>query len=278
MALWAIGDVQGCDSELEALLEAMRFSEDRDRVWFVGDLVNRGPASLKALRRVRALGAAATAVLGNHDLHLLAVAHGCARLRSDDTLTDILDAPDRDRLLGWLIERPLLAEDRALNLCLLHGGLPPQWDLATARGCAREFEQALSRNPEKMLKNMYGDKPDRWDAALKGAERLRYIVNCFTRLRYVDADGRLELHAKGSPKKAQRDSLIPWFEAADARWRGSRLIFGHWSTLGFFQNSDVIGLDTGCVWGGSLTALRLDPPAAAPVQVPCQAGARIDEQ
>lgn len=278
MALWAIGDVQGCDSELEALLKAIRFSQDRDRIWFVGDLVNRGPASLKALRRVRALGAAATAVLGNHDLHLLAVAHGCARLRSDDTLTDILEAPDRASLLEWLIERPLLAENKALKLCLLHGGLPPQWDLPTARACAREFEQALKHDPEKMFKNMYGDKPDRWDPALKGTERLRYIVNCFTRLRFVDGEGRLDLHAKGSPKKAQRESLVPWFEAADARWRGTRLVFGHWSTLGFFQNTEVIGLDSGCVWGGCLTALRLDPPAAAPVQVPCRASARIDEQ
>jgi bis(5'-nucleosyl)-tetraphosphatase (symmetrical) len=276
MALWAIGDVQGCDSELETLLKAIRFSPDRDRIWFVGDLVNRGPASLQTLRRVRALGASATAVLGNHDLHLLAVAHGCARLRSDDTLKDILDAPDRDKLLEWLIERPLLAEDRSLNLCLLHGGLPPQWDLPTARSCAREFEQALRRDPHKIFKHMYGDKPDRWDPALKGAERLRYIVNCFTRLRFVDAEGRLELHAKGSPKKPQRESLVPWFEAADARWRGSRLIFGHWSTLGFFQNEDVVGLDTGCVWGGNLTALRLDPAAAAPVHVPCKASASID--
>jgi bis(5'-nucleosyl)-tetraphosphatase (symmetrical) len=224
---------------------------------------------------VRALGDAATVVLGNHDLHLLAVAYGCARLRSDDTLTDILNAPDRDRLLEWLVERPLLAEDRALNLGLLHAGLPPQWDLPTARSCAREFEEALRRNPEKLLKQMYGDKPDRWDSALKGPERLRYIVNCFTRLRFVDAQGRLELHAKGSPKKAQRESLIPWFEAAEARWRGSRLVFGHWSTLGFFQNADVVGLDTGCVWGGSLTALRLDPPAAAPIQVACKARAPI---
>ena len=276
MALWAIGDVQGCDSELETLLKAIRFSPDRDHIWFVGDLVNRGPASLQTLRRVRALGASATAVLGNHDLHLLAVAHGCARLRSDDTLADILDAPDRDKLLEWLIERPLLAEERELNLCLLHGGLPPQWDLPTARSCAREFEQALRRDPQKMFKHMYGDKPDRWDPALKGAERLRFIANCFTRLRFVDAEGRLELHAKGSPKKAQRESLLPWFEAPDARWRGSRLVFGHWSTLGFFQNEDVVGLDSGCVWGGSLTALRLDPAAAAPVQVPCKASAAID--
>jgi bis(5'-nucleosyl)-tetraphosphatase (symmetrical) len=270
VALYAIGDVQGCDAELDELLEAVRFSPDRDRIWFVGDLVNRGPASLKVLRRVRALGDAATVTLGNHDLHLLAVAHGCARLRNDDTLSEVLAAPDRRILLDWLMHRPLLAEDRALNLCLLHAGLSPAWDLATARSCAREFEHALDVDPEKLFGQMYGDKPDRWEDDLEGAARLRYIANCFTRLRYVDQQGRLELHAKGAPKKAQRAALIPWFEAQNARWRGTRIVFGHWSTLGFWRNADVIGLDTGCVWGGSLTALRLDPPASVPVQIGCK--------
>src|SRR5579859_453135 len=275
MALYAIGDIQGCDAELDALLKSVRFSEDRDRLWFVGDLVNRGPASLAVLRRVRALGEAATVTLGNHDLHLLAVAYGSGRIRSGDTLADVLAAPDRDQLLEWLTHRPLLAEDRALNLCLVHAGLPPQWDLATARSCAQEFEQALRTDPPKLFRQMYGDKPDRWDASLAGAERLRYIVNCLTRLRYVASDGRLELHVKGSPKKAQREGLLPWFEAPEARWRGTRVVFGHWSTLGFFMSEDVIGLDTGCVWGGSLTALRLDRPGSAPVHMPCAGFADI---
>jgi bis(5'-nucleosyl)-tetraphosphatase (symmetrical) len=270
MALYAIGDVQGCDTELDALLKAIRFSADRDRVWFVGDLVNRGPESLKVLRRVRALGSAATITLGNHDLHLLAVAHGCARLRRDDTLSDVLAAPDRDALLEWLLHRPLLHEDRALNVCLLHAGLPPQWDLPTARGCAREFEQALQQDPVQLFKRMYGDKPDRWDDELSGVERLRFIVNCFTRLRYLDEHNRLALRAKGAPKKAQSEALIPWFEAANPRWRGTRIVFGHWSTLGFFSNADVTGLDTGCVWGGSLTALQLDSPDALPVHIDCR--------
>ena len=271
MALYAIGDVQGCDAELKTLLATLRFSPDRDRLWFVGDLVNRGPASLEVLRRIRALDGCATVTLGNHDLHLLAVALGGSRLRTDDTLTPILQAPDRDALLEWLLQRPMLAEDRALNLCLVHGGLSPQWDVPTARGCARELEQALRSQPEKLFKHMYGDKPDRWNDALEGAGRLRYIVNCFTRLRYVDEQGRLELHVKGAPRKGQRPALIPWFEAPDARWRGTRIVFGHWSTLGFFQNADVTGLDTGCVWGGTLTALRLDALASAPVQVGCRA-------
>jgi bis(5'-nucleosyl)-tetraphosphatase (symmetrical) len=270
LALYVIGDIQGCDAELGALLQALKFSVDRDRLWFVGDLVNRGPESLQTLRRVRALGDAATVVLGNHDLHLLAVALGQARIRSDDTLDDILAAPDRDALLEWLLGRPLLHEDQALNLCLVHAGLAPQWDIATARSCAREFEQALRKNPERLFERMYGDEPDRWDDRLAGAERLRFIVNCFTRLRYVDADGRLALRAKGSPKKSQTKSLIPWFEAADARWHGPRVLFGHWSTLGFFSNSNVVSLDTGCVWGGSLTALRLDASGAEPVHVDCK--------
>jgi bis(5'-nucleosyl)-tetraphosphatase (symmetrical) len=269
MALYAIGDVQGCDAELGRLLLALKFSPDRDQVWFVGDLVNRGPASLEVLRRVRALGACAAVTLGNHDLHLLAVAHGFGKQKRDDTLAAILAAPDRDELLEWLAHLPLAVEDRERNLCLLHAGLSPQWDLPTARRCAREFEDALRREPRKLFGRMYGDQPDRWDESLEGTDRLRYIVNCFTRLRYVDREGRLELRAKGSPRKMQRGALVPWYEAPQARWRGTRLVFGHWSTLGFFRNDDVIGLDTGCVWGGSLTALRLDVPDAAPVQIPC---------
>jgi bis(5'-nucleosyl)-tetraphosphatase (symmetrical) len=269
MALYAIGDVQGCNDELGALLDILRFSPDRDRLWFVGDLVNRGPDSLGVLRRIRALGDAATVTLGNHDLHLLAVAFGSAHVRSGDTLSEILAAPDRGALLEWLTGRPLLHEDLALNACMLHAGLAPQWDWALARGCAREFESALRRDPERLLQRLYGDLPDRWDDALEGEERLRFIVNCFTRLRYVDAEGRLMLRVKGSPKKVQTQGLIPWFEAPAARWRGPRIVFGHWSTLGFFNEAEVTGLDTGCVWGGSLTALRLDVPDALPVQVAC---------
>jgi bis(5'-nucleosyl)-tetraphosphatase (symmetrical) len=269
MALYAIGDVQGCDAELGALLSALKFSADRDSVWFVGDLVNRGPDSLKVLRRIRAMGDAATVILGNHDLHLLAVAYGGARLRDDDTLGAVLAAPDRALLLEWLSSRPLLHEDPNLNVCMVHAGLAPQWDLALARACAHQLERALRRDPKKLFDRLYGDQPDRWDDALEGEERLRFITNCLTRLRYVDAEGRLALRAKGSPKKAQTKALIPWFEAPDARWRGSRIIFGHWSTLGFFNNADVTGLDTGCVWGDRLTALRLDVPDAKPVQVAC---------
>jgi bis(5'-nucleosyl)-tetraphosphatase (symmetrical) len=275
MALYAIGDVQGCNEELGTLLAALKFNPDRDRAWFVGDLVNRGPDSLGVLRRVRSLGDAAAVTLGNHDLHLLALRLGLAKMRGDDTLAAVLAAPDRDALLDWLGERPLLHEDDELEICMLHAGLAPQWDMALARGCARECESALRRDPRRFFAQMYGDDPDRWSDALEREQRLRFIVNCFTRLRYVDAEGRLMLRAKGSPKKPQGKALIPWFESPQARWHGPLVVFGHWSTLGFFRNPAVIGLDTGCVWGGALTALRLDAPNASPVQVPCKAHSPI---
>jgi bis(5'-nucleosyl)-tetraphosphatase (symmetrical) len=269
MALYAIGDVQGCNAELGNLLAAIRFSADRDRLWFVGDLVNRGPDSLGVLRRIRSLGDAATVTLGNHDLHLLAVAFGAAQPRDDDTLDEVLAAPERHELLDWLAGLPLFHEDRALNVCMLHAGLAPQWDLPLVRQSAREFESALRRDPKRLFDRLYGDQPDLWDDGLEGEARLRFIANCFTRLRYVDAQGRLMLRAKGAPGKPQTKSLIPWFEAPAARWRGPRLIFGHWSTLGFFDRDNVTGLDTGCVWGGTLSALRLDEAHAKPVQVAC---------
>jgi bis(5'-nucleosyl)-tetraphosphatase (symmetrical) len=223
------------------------------------------------LRRIRSLGDAATVTLGNHDLHLLAVAFGAAPLRDDDTLGEVLAAPERDALLEWLAALPLFHEDPALNICMLHAGLAPQWDVPLARQSAREFESALRRDPKGLFDRLYGDQPDLWDDRLEGEARLRFIANCFTRLRYVDAQGRLMLRAKGAPGKPQTKSLIPWFEAPAARWRGPRLIFGHWSTLGFFDRDNVTGLDTGCVWGGTLSALRLDVAHAKPVQVACAA-------
>ncbi len=269
MTIFAIGDVQGCDRELAALLDALGFSRARDRLWFVGDLVNRGPDSLAVLRRVRDLGEAATVVLGNHDLHLLAVAAGAGRLRDDDTLGEVLRAPDRDALLDWLSARPLLHEDHGLGVCMLHAGLAPQWDLATARACAREFEQALRLDPRACFAGMYGGRPDLWDERLRGADRLRFIVNCFTRLRYVDQAGRLVLKAKQAPARGRPEGLVPWFESPEARWHGPRIVFGHWSTLGYFADARVVALDTGCVWGGRLTAVRIDGGDPGPVSVAC---------
>jgi bis(5'-nucleosyl)-tetraphosphatase (symmetrical) len=269
VAIYAIGDVQGCDAELDELLKLLKFSPDRDQAWFVGDLVNRGPDSLKVLRRVRALGAAATVVLGNHDLHLLAVAEGAAEQRRGDTLEQVLEAPDRDALLDWLLHRPLLHLDATRGLALVHAGLVPEWDIATASACARELEGALRRQPRTLFASLYGNQPDRWDPALAGADRLRFITNCLTRLRCLDRVGRLALKAKQSPKKSRAAGLVPWFEAKNARWRGTQVLCGHWSTLGYYRNADVIALDTGCVWGGSLTALRVDVPAQQPVEVHC---------
>ena len=276
MALYAIGDVQGCDRALAALLERLDFSSRRDRLWFVGDLVNRGPDSLGVLRRIRGLGESAIVVLGNHDLHCLAVAFGQARERPGDTLSALLEARDRRTLLDWLLARPLIHPDPARGWILVHAGLAPQWTIPTAIGCAREVEQALQGAPERTFAGMYGDGPDRWDERLEGPARARFTVNCLTRLRVVDAEGRLVLRAKEAPGESRRRGWIPWFESPARAWRGSRIVFGHWSTLGFHRNADVVGLDTGCVWGGRLSALRIDVEDAEPVSVACPQAAAFD--
>jgi bis(5'-nucleosyl)-tetraphosphatase (symmetrical) len=268
MAVWAVGDVQGCFVELEALLERIGFTPRRDELWFVGDLVNRGPASLEALTFVAGLGDAARVVLGNHDLHLLAVARGGAKLRGGDRgLQPILDAPDRERLLDWLQARPVLHHDAAIGCTMVHAGLPPQWDLALARRCANELESALrGEHSGRLFEAMYGNQPDRWRDDLEGDDRLRFITNALTRLRVCDRSGRLRLEFKGPLEQMPSDAM-PWFRAPRRRWAGARIVCGHWSALGYVDENGVLGLDTGCVWGGTLTAQRLDVPAA-PVAVP----------
>lgn len=259
MAVFAIGDIQGCYDDLMRLLERVSFDPAEDRLWFAGDLVNRGPASLPVLRFVRDLGERALSVLGNHDLHLLAVAAGTAKPRKSDTLDGILAAPDRDELLHWLRHRPLLHHDPVLGYTLVHAGLPPQWDLQQAQACARELESVL-RRPDYLdfFRHMYGDEPARWDPGLAGMERLRFIVNCFTRLRFIGPEGQLELKTKGSPG-SQPQGYLPWYEVPDRRSASLHILFGHWSTVGEIQAAhNALGLDTGCVWGGRLTALRLD--------------------
>jgi bis(5'-nucleosyl)-tetraphosphatase (symmetrical) len=268
MATYAVGDVQGCAAELEAMLERLEFSPGRDRLWFVGDLVNRGPSSLEVLRTVARLGEAAVVVLGNHDLHLLAAARGHAGLRREDqSLRPVLEAPDRESLLDWLQSRPMLHHDEALGFTMLHAGLPPQWDLATARRCAHELQQALRGDRSGALfDRMYGNEPDLWRDDLEGADRMRFITNALTRLRACNADGRMLLAFKGTPAQLPAGA-VPWFRAAGRRSAGARIVCGHWSALGYLDEAGVLALDTGCVWGGALTARRLDAPAP-PVQVP----------
>lgn len=261
MAIYAIGDVQGCYAELQGLLTKIDFQVEADRLWFTGDLVNRGPDSLAVLRFVHDLGDAAQTVLGNHDLHLLALAEGLAPAQRSDTLDGVLGAADKDELLDWLRHRPLLYLDPRYGDALLHAGLPPQWDIHQAQACAGEVEAVL-RGPgfRDFLAHMYGNEPDYWDERHSGWDRLRFITNCFTRLRYCDQRGRLYLGAKGAPG-TQPAQAMPWFAHPGRKSRGTRIIFGHWSTLGLYQGDEIVALDTGCLWGGSLTALRLDDGA-----------------
>lgn len=258
MAVYAIGDVQGCQRELTTLLSLLDFDPDADRLWFVGDLVNRGPDSLEVLRFVKRLGEGAVTVLGNHDLHLLAVAAGARDAGPGDTFDAILAAPDRDALLDWLRHLPLLHHDAALGYTMIHAGLPPQWGLAQAVAHAAEVEAVLrSDDYVVFLRDMYGGKPDRWSEDLRGIDRLRFILNCFTRLRLCDAQGHIYLKEKGSPF-GRDDDLRPWFDIPGRASAGLKLVFGHWSTLGRYHAPGVYALDSGCIWGGALTALRLD--------------------
>ncbi len=257
MSTYAIGDIQGCYDELRRLLDKAGFDPTKDKLWCVGDLVNRGPDSLAVVRWIKALGERAVVVLGNHDLHLLAVALADARLGKKDTLDALLAAPDRDELLHWLRHRPLLHHSEKKQFTMLHAGLPPQWDLAQARACARELEDVL-RGPDHVafLRRMYGNEPGRWSDDLSGLERLRFIVNCFTRLRWCTADGELLLQEKGDLEQAGPDAL-PWFRVPGRRTRDDRLLFGHWSTIGFLAEHNCWALDSGCVWGGRLSAVRV---------------------
>jgi bis(5'-nucleosyl)-tetraphosphatase (symmetrical) len=270
MATYAIGDVQGCFDELQDLLKKISFDAQHDHLWFTGDLVNRGPKSLEVVRFVKGLGERGVTVLGNHDLHLLAVAQGHKRYRNKDTFDDILEASDRDALLHWLRHRPFLHHDIHLGFTLVHAGLPPQWDLAQAKVCATEVETALrGKDSTAYLEHMYGNDPGQWSDTLSGWKRLRFITNCFTRLRYCDAAGRLALEEKGPPG-TQPTPYLPWFEIPQRRSRGLNILFGHWSTLGARADPGVYPLDSGCLWGGALTALRLDEPGQRRVSVSCQ--------
>ncbi len=271
MAVYAIGDIQGCFDELQALLALIKFNPAKDQLWFTGDLVNRGPKSLETLRFVKGLGESAVTVLGNHDLHLLAVAYGHGKKLAKDTLKPILKADDGEALIHWLRHRPIMHYDKRLDTMMVHAGLPPQWDLNTAKICARELEAVL-RGDDYMafIANMYGNRPKRWKKSLKGMERLRFITNAFSRTRYCHEDGALDFDAKGKPGR-QAAGLLPWFEVPGRKSEGLRIVFGHWSTLGVGEMNRVLSLDGGCLWGGSLVAVRLDSKKLKWHSLACQA-------
>jgi bis(5'-nucleosyl)-tetraphosphatase (symmetrical) len=277
MTTWAIGDIQGCYDELRVLVAQLGFRPDRDRLWFTGDLVNRGPGSLETLRYVRSLGDNAITVLGNHDLHLLAIALATKRkIKSGDTIGDVLTAPDKDALLEWLLTRPLAHFDAPGSCLLVHAGLVPQWSATKAVELAREVEAALKKNPRALFDEMYGDQPDKWSDSLQGMDRLRFAINALTRLRVCTAEGRVDLKMKGGTKEI-RPPWKPWFAWDHRESRDVRVIFGHWSALGFVREHGVIGLDTGCVWGGSLTALDVSAPDGKPICTPCKGYQDIGE-
>ncbi len=255
MAIYAIGDVQGCYAELRELIATIGFDPLADRLWFVGDLVNRGPASLEVLRYVRSLGERAVTVLGNHDLHLIALALGTAKARADDTLQAVLEAPDRDELIAWLRGRPLLHAEA--GHVLVHAGLLPQWPVAKAAQLAREVEATLQgRDYQHFFEHLYGSKPARWKDSLAGGDRLRVIVNAMTRLRFCSAEGEMDFANKGESRNAPA-GYLPWFEVPGRKSAGTPLVCGHWSALGLRLTPDVLALDSGCVWGGKLSAIRL---------------------
>jgi len=271
MTTYVIGDLQGCYDELQNLLNHINYQPEQDFLWFVGDLVNRGPKSLETLRFVKQLGKHAVTVLGNHDLHLLAIDAGYSKPpKEGDTLTPVLTAPDKEELLEWLRHRPLLHVEASQNIAMLHAGLPPQWDITQAQQHATEVETALrGKKWRKFFKHMYGNQPDQWNEKLESWDRLRFIVNCFTRMRYCTIKGKIDFREKGKPG-TQPAKLLPWFEVPGRKSQDIRIVFGHWSTLGLRQTENICAIDTGCLWGGSLTALQLNGKMKT-TSIPCAA-------
>ena len=268
MSIYAIGDVQGCYEPLRALLEEIKFDNNRDQLWFAGDLVNRGPKSLETLRFIKGLGENAVCVLGNHDLHLLAVAYGHRAISNRDNFADILGASDFHELIDWLRCRPLLHHNKENDYTMVHAGLAPQWRLKQAKKYAKEVQQVLrSDKIDQFLSNMYGNQPDIWSADLQGWDRLRFIINSFTRIRYCDAEGREDFQYNREIG-SQPEHLMPWFRVPGRKSRKKKIIFGHWASLGLHQEGNIVALDSGCAWGGKLTAMKLN---ATPVftQVRC---------
>ncbi len=262
MAIYAIGDVQGCYAELNRLLEKINFDPAADRLWFCGDLVNRGPQSLQTLQFVKSLGDRAICVLGNHDLHLLALHHGVDKVRDSSGLQQILDSPERAELMAWLQQLPMLHYDETIKGLLVHAGIHPRWGLGQALELAAEVEAELrSERAASFLSSMYGNKPRVWSDDLKGNRRLRMITNVFTRMRYFTQAGKLDFDATGSPRQTLQRGLTPWFQMDSTLRADVRVFFGHWSTLPVGCYGRCFALDGGCVWGGHLVALRIDDEA-----------------
>ncbi|MCW8830777.1 MAG: symmetrical bis(5'-nucleosyl)-tetraphosphatase [Gammaproteobacteria bacterium] len=270
MATYAIGDIQGCYDELRQLLDKINFKSDCDNLWFTGDLVNRGPKSLETLRFVKSLADNAITVLGNHDLHLLAIAFTTNKSSKKDTLDEILNAVDREELLNWLAHRPLIHVDN--DISMVHAAIHPDWSIQKAESLAEEVEAILQGEQHiNYYKNMYGDEPACWSDELRGYERLRYITNVFTRLRFCDQNHGLALRHKCKPG-AQPDNLLPWFNVDNRTTENDSIIFGHWSTLVLAKDieyKNVYPLDTGCLWGGYLTAMRIDDGSFAKTTLHC---------
>lgn len=264
MAIYAIGDVQGCYEDLTNLLDTIHYNPSNDKLWFVGDLVNRGPDSLRTLRFIKELGDNAKTVLGNHDLHLLATYHGL-KGNNDSSVQELLNASDCDELIHWLRTQPLLIHDEQTHFTLVHAGINPLWTLSQAKQYANELEKVLSaENYLDFLNHMYGNLPNQWSEELTGWDRLRFICNSFTRMRYCHANGQLDFDYNGAPG-SQENNLIPWFDVSNRANENEKIIFGHWSTLGYFQKqnnlkipANIYPTDTGCVWGGTLTALKIE--------------------
>lgn len=263
MSTYAIGDIQGCYTELHNLLNEINFNEKNDQLWFAGDLVNRGPKSLQTLRFIKSLGASAKIVLGNHDLHLIAASKNIRPISNKDTIKEILTADDADELINWLKSRPLLLTDTDLGFTMVHAGIAPQWTLDAAKNFAKECESILQNEKiDDFLMHMYGDTPNIWSDSIEGYARQRFIINCFTRIRFCTINGTLDLDVKVAPG-SQKKSLIPWYALPNRKTIDNKIIFGHWSTIHLgsennFKKYNVYPIDTGCLWGGQLTAMRLD--------------------
>lgn len=276
MAMYLIGDVQGCDQALQRLLDEVQFSPSRDTLYLLGDLVNRGPDNVGVLRRLQSLGHSARCLLGNHDLHLLALHLGQGRLKPGDTVSDILQAPDRQQLIDWLRMQSLAMHEA--GILMVHAGVLPQWSVAQTLALAKEVQTVLQSNDWTMfITHMYGNQPDQWDEELTGHERLRVIVNAMTRLRFCTLHGQMEFAHHRDASQAPT-GFMPWFDVPNRQTHETTVAFGHWSSLNALNRSDVIELDTGCVWGGCLSALQVNPVTGERqrVQVKCDAAASIN--